>query len=195
MKKVLVLYYSRHGSTKNLAYKIAQGIESQGCEALLRTVPPVSNNLDSPSDSLPSEGDPYVSQQEVRDCDGLIYGSPVRFGNMSAAMKYFWDGTSEQWLNGQLSGKPASVFTTSSSLHGGQESTLLTMMLPLFHHGMLVMGLPYSEPELNRTQTGGTPYGVTHVAGLNNQTQLSQDESALCVAQGKRLAQLVIKLG
>lgn len=195
MSKVLVLYYSRHGSTRNLAYEIAKGVESAGCEAVLRTVPPVSDNLDNEAQGIPESGDPYVSKSDLIECQGLALGSPTRFGNMAAAMKYFWDSTSEQWLNGQLIGKPASVFTSSSSMHGGQESTLLTMMLPLLHQGMVLMGLPYSEPALNRTQTGGTPYGVTHVAGLNSDNTLSQDEAELCLAQGKRLAQLCLKLG
>jgi len=195
MPKLLILYFSRNGSTKNLAYQIAKGVESSGCEAVLRTVPAVSNNLDNKAQIVPETGDPYVSKADLAECQGLALGSPTRFGNMAAAMKYFWDSTSEQWLNGQLIGKPACVFTSSSSMHGGQESTLLTMMLPLLHHGMLLTGIPYSEPALNRTQTGGTPYGVTHVAGLNSDNVLSQDEIELCLAQGKRLADLALKLG
>lgn len=194
MPKILVLYYSRHGSIKNMAYKIAEGIESQGCEAMLRTVPPVSDHIDVKATSVPVSGDPYITLNDLAHIDGLALGSPTRFGNMAAAMKYFIDSTSTQWLNGKLIGKPACVFTSSSSMHGGQESTLLSMMLPLFHHGMLLMSLPYSEPELAKTQTGGTPYGVSHVAGPDNKARLSDDESKLCIAQGKNLAQLVNKL-
>lgn len=194
MPTVLVLYYSQGGSTKNLAYKIAQGIESIGCEARLRTVPAVSDNLEKINYSVPESGDPYVDRQDLIDCDGLALGSPTRFGNMSSAMKYFIDGTSNEWLSASLCGKPACVFTSSSSLHGGQESTLLSMMLPLFHHGMIVCGLPYTEPALNNTTSGGTPYGVSHVSGKNQNTQLSVEEAELCIAQGKRLAKLAMDI-
>lgn len=194
MPAILVLYYSTHGATKQLAYSIAQGIESQGCEAVLRTVAAVTNEQVQMSDSVPEQGDPFVSHQDLVQCDGLALGSPTRFGNMASAMKYFWDGTSAQWLSGALEGKPACVFTSSSSLHGGQESTLLTMMIPLLHHGMVISGLPYSEPDLHTTLSGGTPYGVSHVArqGVNH---LTEEEKRLCIAQGKRLAVLAQKLG
>ena len=194
MPQVLVLYYSRHGSTKKMAYKIADVIESEGCEAVIRTVPPVSDNLEESSSKVPSSGDPYVELSDLERANGLVLGSPTRFGNMAAPMKYFIDSTSTSWLNGKLIGKPASVFTSSSSMHGGQESTLLSMMLPLFHHGMLVMGLPYSEPELSQTSSGGTPYGVSHVAGPNSSNILTEEEQKLCFAQGKNLAKLVNKL-
>ncbi|GAA0346586.1 NAD(P)H:quinone oxidoreductase [Bowmanella denitrificans] len=189
----LVLYYSVGGSTRNLAYKIAQGIEQMGLEARLRTVAPVSNGLEK-RDSVPSSGDPYVSLEDLRQCSALALGSPTRFGNMASAMKYFWDSTSSLWLSAELAGKPACVFTSSGSLHGGQESTLLTMMLPLLHHGMFIMGTPYSVSELNSTQSGGTPYGPSHYAGLNNSIDLTPQEQAICVAQGNRLAALALKL-
>lgn len=194
MPSILVLYYSTHGATKQLAYSIAQGIESQGCEAVLRTVAAVTNEQTQITDSIPQQGDPFVSHQDLTECDGLALGSPTRFGNMASAMKYFWDGTSAQWLAGALEGKPACVFTSSSSLHGGQESTLLTMIIPLLHHGMVISGLPYSEPDLHTTLSGGTPYGVSHVArqGVNH---LTDEEKRLCIAQGKRLAVLAQKLG
>lgn len=194
MSHILVLYYSQHGSTKNLAYKIAQGIEAAGATALLRTVPPVSNNLQHINSAIPIQGDPYVTNSELTNCIGLALGSPTRFGNMSSAMKYFWDGTVNEWISGTLTGKPACVFTSSSSMHGGQESTLLTMMLPLMHHGMVIAGLPYSESELHDTITGGTPYGVSHVSGKEGQSSLSEHESRLAIAQGKRLAGLAHKL-
>lgn len=194
MSHVLVLYYSHHGSTKNLAYKIAQGVEMAGASALLRTVPTVSDNVQQKQAAVPQSGDPYVSHQELKDCIGLALGSPTRFGNMSAAMKYFLDGTVNEWISGSLVGKPACVFTSTSSMHGGQESTLLSMMLPLLHHGMLLTGLPYSQAELHDTQTGGTPYGVSHLAGSNGNTNLSTHESTLSIAQGKRLAEIALKL-
>ncbi|GAC14538.1 NAD(P)H:quinone oxidoreductase [Aliiglaciecola lipolytica] len=194
MGPILVLYYSLHGATRNLANKIALGAQMQGAEVIIRTVPSISDGMGFKQSDIPESGDPYVTLDELANCSGLALGSPTRFGNMSAAMKYFWDSTSAIWLSANLSGKPGCVFSSSSSMHGGQESTLLTMMLPLLHHGMVVSGLPYSEPELHSTQTGGTPYGVTHV-NLNNQSSLSQDEQALCIAQGKRLAMLAQKLG
>lgn len=192
---ILVLYYSTHGSTKALAKAIAEGIERTGlAEARLRTVPKVSAACEASEEEIPSDGDVYCSLEDLSQSSGLALGSPTRFGNMSAAMKYFWDGTIEPWLNGQLIGKPACVFTSTSSLHGGQETTLLSMMLPLFHHGMLLTGVPYSEKALSTTQSGGTPYGVTHVSGPNNQAQLSDDEFHLCLAQGKRLAEAAARL-
>lgn len=195
MGPILVLYYSRHGATRKLANKIAQGALQAGCEVIVRTVPPVSDNLSQLQPQVPEQGDPYVTHEELNSCSALAIGSPTRFGNMAAAMKYFWDGTVNQWVSGSLIGKPACVFTSTSSMHGGQESTLLTMMMPLLHHGMLLMGLPYSEPQLHSTQSGGTPYGVTHVSGGQNQSDLTKDESELCLAQGKRLANLAMKLG
>ncbi|GAA0852455.1 NAD(P)H:quinone oxidoreductase [Aliiglaciecola litoralis] len=194
MGPILILYYSVHGSTKQLANKIAQGVQSQGLDAMVRTVPRVSDGFEQIQAKVPSSGDPYVSVADLKQCGGLALGSPTRFGNMSSAMKYFWDSTAAQWLAGDLIGKPACVFTSSGSLHGGQESTLLTMMLPLLHHGMVVTGIPYSEPELKATRTGGTPYGATHVSFADS-SELSEDESALCLAQGKHLATLAIKLG
>ncbi len=194
MPTVLVLYYSQGGSTKNLAYKIAQGVDQAGCEARLRTVPSVTTNIKESRSQVPESGDPYVIKQDLIECAGLALGSPTRFGNMSSAMKYFIDGTSHEWLSATLSGKPACVFTSSSSMHGGQESTLLSMMIPLFHHGMILCGLPYSEPALTDTASGGTPYGVSHVSGKEQNTILSAEESALCIAQGKRLAKLAMDI-
>ena len=190
MGPILVLYYSRSGSTRNLAYKIAQGIERQGCEARIRTVPAVSDNLGEIQSQVPDAGDVYVSKQDLQECSGLALGSPTRFGNMAAAMKYFWDSTTGEWLSGCLVDKPACVFTSSGSLHGGQETTLMSMMLPLMHHGMVMVGIPYTEPQLQSTQSGGTPYGVTHHAGIQGENNLSEDEQALAVAQGSRLARI-----
>ncbi|QUJ66850.1 NAD(P)H:quinone oxidoreductase [Photobacterium sp. GJ3] len=184
MHQILVLYYSRHGSTRQLARQIARGIaQIPGCEAVLRTVPDIDDHAQLMSQ--PS-GDPFVTQSDLENCAGLALGSPVRFGNMAAPLKHFIDSTSAQWLSGTLIGKPACVFTASSSMHGGQETTLQSMMLPLLHHGMLVLGLPYSEPLLHTTQSGGTPYGASH---LNQNDGLTQEESTLAQALGKRLAQ------
>ncbi|MBW9336068.1 MULTISPECIES: NAD(P)H:quinone oxidoreductase [Herbaspirillum] len=192
---LLVLYYSRHGATRKLAELIAQGVESvPGCDARLRTVPAVSTVTEAVEPDVPSSGAPYVEASDLAECDGLALGSPTRFGNMAAAMKYFWDGTSPQWLSGALAGKPACVFTSTGSLHGGQESTLLSMMLPLLHHGMLIVGLPYSHPELMNTSSGGTPYGASHWAGVNGNQPLSDDSRTLAIALGKRLAENAIKL-
>ncbi|MBP1316371.1 NAD(P)H:quinone oxidoreductase [Herbaspirillum huttiense F1] len=192
---ILVLYYSRHGATRKLAELIAQGVESvPGCDARLRTVPAVSTVTEAVEPDVPSSGAPYVEASDLAECDGLALGSPTRFGNMAAAMKYFWDGTSPQWLSGVLAGKPACVFTSTGSLHGGQESTLLSMMLPLLHHGMLIVGLPYSHPELMNTSSGGTPYGASHWAGVNGNQPLSDDSRTLAIALGKRLAENAIKL-
>ena len=192
---LLVLYYSRHGGTRKLADLICQGIDSvPGCEARLRTVPAVSAVSEASAPGIPAQGPPYVELEDLRECDGLALGSPTRFGNMASAMKYFWDGTSAEWLAGTLAGKPACVFTSTGSLHGGQESTLLSMMLPLLHHGMLILGLPYSEPELTATATGGTPYGASHVAGAMDDRAISEDERKLCIALGKRLAEIALKL-
>ena len=195
MLKILVLYYSQNGSVLNLAREIAKGIDSMaGCEAVLRTVPKVSTVCEQVADSIPDSGAPYVSIEDLRTCAGLAMGSPTRFGNMAAAMKYFLDGTSGVWLSGDLIGKPASVFTSSSSMHGGQESTLLTMMVPLLHQGMLVLGVPYSEADVGSTKTGGTPYGASHVAGSEGKNPLSPAEKRIAFAQGKRLAQTALQL-
>ena len=195
MLKILVLYYSQNGSVLNLAREMAKGIDSvAGCEAVLRTVPKVSTVCEQIADSIPDSGAPYVSIEDLRECAGLAMGSPTRFGNMAAAMKYFLDGTSGVWLSGDLIGKPACVFTSSASMHGGQESTLLTMMLPLLHQGMMVLGVPYSEADVGSTQTGGTPYGASHVSGSDGKNQLSPAEKRIAFAQGKRLAQTAAKL-
>ncbi|HEY8101861.1 MAG TPA: NAD(P)H:quinone oxidoreductase [Burkholderiaceae bacterium] len=192
---ILVLFYSRHGSTKKLAELIAQGIESvPGCDARLRTVPAVSTVAEATEPDIPVEGAPYVELGDLEQCDGLALGSPTRFGNMASAMKYFWDGTSAQWLSGTLSGKPACVFTSTGSLHGGQESTLLSMMLPLLHHGMIVLGVPYTLPELMTTESGGTPYGASHWSGLNGSHPISNDTKTLAIALGRRLAETAQKL-
>lgn len=193
--KILVLYYSQNGSTLNLARQIARGIDSiSGCEAVLRTVPKVSAVCEAVEADIPSEGAPYATAEDLKSCAGLALGSPTRFGNMAASMKYFLDGTIPQWLSGELIGKPATVFTSTASMHGGQESTLLTMMLPLLHHGMVISGIPFSESALSHTQTGGTPYGASHLAGSNGNNQLSADEQQAAFAQGKRLAELAVKL-
>lgn len=195
MKQVLVLYYSRSGATAEMARLIARGAESvDGIESILRTVPEVSETCEATSEKVPESGAPYVSLDELKICDALALGSPTRFGNMAAPLKFFLEKTSGQWLSGSLVDKPAGVFTSTSSMHGGQEATLLSMMIPLLHHGMLISGLPYSESELLTTSTGGTPYGPSHVAGANSDLPLSDDEKALCIALGKRLATLAIKL-
>lgn len=192
---ILVVYYSLSGSTRNLALVLARGINSlAGCEALLRTVPKVSAECEATAAAIPDEGAPYVTLEELQDCAALALGSPTRFGNCAAPVKYFLDSTSSLWLAGSLIGKPACVFTSTTSLHGGQESTLLSMITPLLHHGMLICGIPFSEPQLNATHSGGTPYGASHVAGMHNNTQLSEAEEALAFAQGKRLAELTLRL-
>jgi NAD(P)H dehydrogenase (quinone) len=192
---ILVLFYSRHGATRKLAELIAQGIESvPGCDARLRTVPAVSTVVEATAPDVPVDGAPYVELSDLADCAGLAVGSPTRFGNMAASMKYFWDGTSGEWLSGALAGKPACVFTSTGSLHGGQESTLLSMMIPLFHHGLMVLGLPYTNPELMTTASGGTPYGASHWAGLDGSKPISDDERRLAIAQGRRLAETAVKL-
>lgn len=195
MSEILVLYYSLHGSVKEMAHLVARGIEQvPGVAARLRTVPKVSAVSRATEDSIPREGAPYVELKDLEECIGLAMGSPTRFGNMAAPLKYFWDGTSPLWLAGTLIGKPAAVFTSTSSQHGGQETTLLSMMLPLIHHGMLILGLPYSEPELATTAGGGTPYGASHVAGAASDRPISEDEKKLCLALGKRLAETALKL-
>lgn len=196
MQPVLVLYYSRHGSTKRLADAIAQGVSSLDVPVIVRTVKSISDTRGDTETKDASSAVPEVTLQELEQCSALALGSPTRFGNMAAPVKHFLDSTSSQWLKGALIDKPACVFTSSSSMHGGQESTLLSMMVPLIHHGMVICGLPYSEPELHNTTMGGSPYGVTHVAhhSLNAPEQLSADEKALCIAQGKRLAMFAKKL-
>jgi NAD(P)H dehydrogenase (quinone) len=192
---ILVLYYSRHGATRKLAELIAQGIESvPGAEARLRTVPAVSTVAEATAPSIPLDGAPYVELSDLAECAGLALGSPTRFGNMAAAMKYFLDGTAAEWLAGTLSGKPAVVFASTGSLHGGQEATLLSMMIPLLHHGMLVMGLPYTHPELMTTSSGGSPYGATHWAGIDGDKGVTEDEKRLAIALGRRLAEAAAKL-
>lgn len=193
-KEILVLYYSSTGHTKKLAQLIARGIESVGITARIRTVPRVSAVCEQIEDTIPYEGHPYVTNQDLAECIGLALGSPVRFGNMSAHLKYFLDSTSEQWLNGALAGKPACVFTSSGSMHGGQEACLLTMIVPLMHHGMCIVGLPYTNVELMTTRSGGTPYGVSHLAGSSSELEITKEENNLAIAQGKYLAEIAIKL-
>jgi len=196
MQDILVLYYSHRGSVRALAERIARGIESvPGFQARLRTVPRVSTVCEASEPAIPDTGAPYVEMLDLHECVALALGSPVRFGNMAAPMKYFWDGTIAEWQNGTLAGKPAAVFTSSASQHGGNESTLVSMMLPLLHHGMLITGLPFTEPELANTTTGGSPYGASHVAGSSGNSQLSDTESRLAFIQGMRLANLAKKLG
>jgi len=190
---ILVLYYSRYGATKEMASLIARGIEANNLTAMLRTVPSISPTNLQTEPSIPSAGASYVTLEELTNCCGLALGSPTRFGNMAAPMKYFLDTTAGLWLNGALIGKPAGVFTSTASMHGGQESTLLSMMLPLLHHGMLITGVPFSEPELTTTRTGGTPYGPTHFAGINNDCPVSEHEKQLCIKFGKRLAEITNK--
>jgi NAD(P)H dehydrogenase (quinone) len=194
MQTILVLYYSRHGATAEMARRVARGIgEVEGMQAKLRTVPEVSTVCEATEDTIPDSGDPYVTIDDLRDCAGLALGSPTRFGNMAAPLKYFIDSTSSLWLSGALVDKPAAVFTSTSSLHGGQETTLMSMMLPLLHHGMIITGLPYSETELLSTTTGGTPYGASHLAGTESKLPLSEEEAHLCQALGKRLATIARK--
>lgn len=195
MSEILVLYYSQGGAVREMAQLIARGIEgTAGVKARVRTVPKVSTNCEATEPDIPLQGDPYVELRDLEECIGLALGSPTRFGNMAAPMKYFLDGTAGLWLKGTLIGKPAAVFTSTGSMHGGNESTLLTMMLPLMHHGMLIVGLPYSEPELSSTQSGGTPYGASHIGGSADDKAITADERKLCLALGKRLAQTALKL-
>lgn len=191
---ILVLYYSRYGATADMARHIARGVEQGGMEARIRTVPAVSAECEAVAAEVPTEGAMYASLEDLKNCAGLALGSPTRFGNMAAPMKYFLDGSSSLWLTGDLVSKPAGVFTSTSSLHGGQESTLLSMMLPLLHHGMLICGIPYSEPALLNTQGGGTPYGPSHVAGADSKRPLDPHETSLCTALGLRLAQFAQQL-
>ena len=191
---ILVLYYSRYGATADMARHIARGVEQGGMEARIRTVPAVSAESEAVAAEVPTEGAMYASLEDLKNCAGLALGSPTRFGNMAAPMKYFLDGSSSLWLTGDLVSKPAGVFTSTSSLHGGQESTLLSMMLPLLHHGMLICGIPYSEPALLNTPGGGTPYGPSHVAGADSKRPLDPHETSLCTALGLRLAQFAQQL-
>jgi len=192
---ILLLYYSRYGSVKQLAYEIARGVEAiDGCDAVLRTVPPVSTVCEATEADIPDEGDPYVSIDDLKQCDGLLLGSPTRFGNMAAPLKYFIDQTTALWLSGELVDKPAGVFTSTSSMHGGQESTLLSMMLPLMHHGMLMVGVPFAGAPLSSTLSGGTPYGASHVAGTDSKNDFTADEKTIARILGERVARSALKL-
>jgi len=195
MAEILVLYYSVGGSVRRMAEFVAEGVERvPGAMARLRTVPKVASVTQTAAPAIPPEGAPYAELKDLESCAGLALGSPTRFGSMAAPLKHFLDGTSALWLNGTLAGKPACVFTSTGSMHGGQESTLLTMMLPLLHHGMVIVGLPYTQAALNATRTGGTPYGPSHVAGVADDQPVADAERALCIAQGKRLAEIALKL-
>ena len=194
MSYILVLYYSRTGSVKELAQYIARGIESTGMEARIRTVPPVASTTVAIDPPIPEEGAIYATMEDLANCAGLALGSPTRFGNMAAPLKHFLDNTSTLWFNGSLVGKPACVFCASASMHGGQESTLLSMMIPLLHHGMLITGIPYTEPLVNTTQSGGSPYGATHVHGANHDRLITDEEKNLSMQLGARLAQIATKL-
>lgn len=191
---ILVLYYSRSGATAQLAQYIARGVESAGLEARIRTVPPVSATCEAVDNAVPEDGAPYATLDDVRECSGLALGSPTRFGNMAAPLKYFLDGTSSLWLAGDLVNKPACVFSSTASMHGGQETTLISMMLPLIHHGMMILGLPYTEPALSNTSTGGTPYGASHLSGPANDKPLSDDEMLLAKQLGARLGRVAFAL-
>jgi NAD(P)H dehydrogenase (quinone) len=195
MSEVLVLYYTQGGAVKEMAQLIARGVESvSGAKARIRTVPKVSANSEATEPEIPASGAPYAELADLEECAGIALGSPTRFGNMAAPMKYFLDGTAGLWLKGALIGKPACVFTSTGSMHGGNETTLITMMLPLMHHGMLIVGLPYSEPELSATISGGTPYGASHIGGAMDDKKITDDEKKLCIALGKRLAETALKL-
>jgi NAD(P)H dehydrogenase (quinone) len=195
MTDILIVCHSVHGNTLAMAREIARGVESVGdASARLRSVAPITSAIDPAARQPAAEGPALVSNDDLSTCDGLILGSPTRFGNMAAAVKYFLDGTASEWFSGVLAGKPAAVFTSTGSLHGGQESTLLSMMLPLLHHGMVLVGLPYSEPQLSSTTSGGTPYGASHLAGKDSDRALDQDEAALCRALGKRVATIAARL-
>jgi NAD(P)H dehydrogenase (quinone) len=193
--EILILFYSQYGATRQMAQLIARGVEQvDGARARLRTVPKISAVCEATEPDIPESGAPYVELRDLEECIGLALGSPTRFGNMASAMKYFWDGTGGLWMKHTLVGKPAILFTSTGTMHGGQESTLLSMMLPLLHHGMIIVGLPYSESELSSTQSGGTPYGASHVAGLANDLPISEAEKKLCMALGRRLAETALKL-
>ncbi len=191
---ILVLYYSKYGSTRDMAHLIANGIEATGMNVKIRTVPQLATVVTEAAPSIPAEGDIYCTLDELANCSGLALGSPTRFGNMASEMKYFWDQTTSLWLSGALHNKPACVFSSSGSMHGGQESTLLSMLPPLFHHGMMIIGLSNDHPALSNTKSGGTPYGATHVSGPRHDQGLTQEEKDLCFAQGKRLGGIALKL-
>ena len=194
MTEILVLFYSRKGMTAELARQVCRGIESvPGAKAKLRTVPQVTTVIEQPQPAVPSEGPPFATHDDLRECDGLVLGSPTRFGNMAAPLKYFLDGTSALWASGALADKPAGVFTSTQTMHGGQETTLVSMMMPLIHHGMYIVGLPYTEPALTHTRSGGSPYGASHVAGLSP-GKLTDDERLLASLLGKRVAELAVRL-
>ncbi len=195
MAEILVLFYSRKGSTAELARQVCRGVESvSGAHARLRTVPQVTAVVEQTQPPVPVDGPPYATHDDLRECDGLVLGSPTRFGNMAAPLKHFLDGTSALWVSGALAGKPAAVFTSTQTMHGGQETTLVSMMLPLLHHGMLIVGLPYTEAALNETITGGSPYGASHVAGAEAHSKLSEDERTLASRLGRRVAELAVRL-
>jgi NAD(P)H dehydrogenase (quinone) len=194
-REILVLYYSRHGAVRQMAQLIARGVESvAGMSARVRTVPEVSAVSEAVAAAVPDRGAPYAALSDLEECCGLALGSPTRFGNMAAPLKYFLDSTAGLWLKGALAGKPAAVFTSTGSMHGGQETTLISMMTPLLHHGMLIVGLPYTEPELSSTTSGGTPYGASHLAGAGGERALTDEEKKLCFALGKRLAETARRL-
>jgi NAD(P)H dehydrogenase (quinone) len=193
--EILVLFYSRKGSTAELARQVCRGVESvAGARARLRTVPAVATVVEAPQPAVPAEGPPYATHDDLRECDGLVMGSPTRFGNMAAPLKFFLDGTSALWVGGTLAGKPAGVFTSTQTIHGGQETTLVSMMLPLLHHGMFIVGIPYTEAALSTTRAGGSPYGASHFAGDDTQPRLTDDERTLAVLLGRRVAELAVKL-
>jgi NAD(P)H dehydrogenase (quinone) len=193
--EILVLFYSRKGATAELARQVCRGVESvTGARARLRTVPAVASVVEAPQPPVPAEGPPYATHEDLRECDGLVMGSPTRFGNMAAPLKFFLDGTSALWVSGALAGKPAGVFTSTQTLHGGQETTLLSMMLPLLHHGMYIVGLPYTDVALSKTRAGGSPYGASHFAGDDTQPRLTEEERTLAVHLGRRVAELAVKL-
>ena len=195
MPEILVLYYSQHGSLKEMAHIVARGVEQiANVKARIRTVSKISTLCEATEATIPEQGAPYAELKDLEECIGVALGSPTRFGNMAAAMKYFWDGTSSLWMKGSLVGKPAALFTSTASMHGGQETTLVSMMLPLLHHGMVIVGLPYSEPELNTTTGGGTPYGASHVSGATSDKPFTEEERKLCLALGRRLAETALKL-
>jgi len=194
MLEILILYYSRGGSVAKLAQHIARGVEEAGCVARLRTVPALAAVTQVAAAAVPADGAPYVEKADLAECAGLILGSPTRFGNMAAPLKHFLDSTGSEWVNGTLAGKPAAVFTSTSTMHGGQESTLLSMMLPLLHHGALIVGIPFTEPALNSTRTGGTPYGASHVAGGDDKAPISDEERLLARVLGRRVAETARRL-
>ncbi|MGH8672092.1 MAG: NAD(P)H:quinone oxidoreductase [Burkholderiales bacterium] len=194
MDEILVLYYSQGGAVREMAQLVAHGVDGGGAKARIRTVPKVSTLCETVEPAIPASGPPYAEPRDLEECLGLALGSPTRFGNMAAPMRYFGDGTGSLWMKGALVGKPAALFTSTGSMHGGQESTLLSMMLPLLHHGMLILGLPYTEPELHTTSGGGTPYGASHVAGGSDDRPISEHEKKLCIALGRRLAETALKL-